>query len=256
MKKLKRLLLILAAEMTTSITGFALPPDSLTGAKTHAELLKGNILSETQFDTVNPLLMPDYDAVRAVFNKNSAELKPSLLAESLYLYKKTSAFDKSVVLNALVSISALAGIKYYSASRKTMRVFYEESSVINDPKQKIPQPDPVFNNEVPARFTLYARQKDLSFGDNVYRYDYIIDDNAIIFTQTNYTPLVYSIIPAVPKEKLRVIAAVIDADDYFLIYAASMAKVPSLPVINKKAGASFASRAEALIKWFTQSLSR
>jgi hypothetical protein len=210
--------------------------------------------------------MPDYEPIRVLFDKSSAGLKPSIVAETLYLRKKRAPYSndgentewlkaqKTAVLNALVSISSLAGIQYYSASRKRMYVFYEESSVIDDPINKVPRADPVFTDEIPANFTIYARQKDLTFGDNVYKYDYTIHNSAIIFTQTNYTKLSYGIIPAAAKGNLCVIAAVIDAGEYFLIYAASLAKVPSFPLFNKKAGTSFASRAEALIKWFTQSL--
>ncbi|MDR1362470.1 MAG: hypothetical protein LBJ35_00255 [Spirochaetaceae bacterium] len=262
------LMLLLNFPALTGVSLFALPLDGLTDGTVKMELLRGELLSEAQFDSAQPRLMPDYEPVRAVFNKNSAELNPSLLAESLYLYKKPDSFtggenagenggwqksEKTAVLNTLVSISSLAGIQYYSASRKKQRVFYAESSVIDNPLEKNPQADPVFTDDAPPGFTLYARQKDLSFGDNVYRYDYTVHDSAIIFTQTNCTPLRYGIIPAAAKENLRVVVAVIDADEYFLIYAASLAKVPSLPVINKKAGASFAARSEALIKWLAQS---
>jgi hypothetical protein len=262
------LFLLLSSLALTSIHLFALPLDSLTDEAVWAELLRGNTLNETQFDSIHPILMPDYEPVRELFDKSSAGLKPSLLAETLYLYKKPAPYsgedenagwqkaEKTAVLNALASISSLSGIQYYSASRKNMRVFYEESSVIDDPLRKIPQADPVFTDEIPANFTLYARQKDLTFGDNVYKYDYSIHDSAIIFMQTNYTTLSYGIIPAAAKGNLCVIAAVIDAGEYFLIYAASLAKVPSIPFFNKRAGTSFASRAGALIKWFTQSLDR
>jgi hypothetical protein len=62
-------------------------------------------------------------------------------------------------------------------------------------------------------------------------------------------------IPIAAKEKLCVIAAVIDAGDYFLIYAASMTRIPSFSPLKKKAGNSFSARAGALIKWFTKQMS-
>jgi hypothetical protein len=260
------LFLFLNSLALTGIPLFALPLDSLMDETVRAELLRGNTLNKIQFDSIYPVLMPDYEPIHMLFDKISVGIKPSLLAETIYLYKKPARYsnenenagwrnsEKTDILNALVSISSLAGIQYYSASRKSMHVFYAESSVIGDPLKKDPQADPVFTDEIPSNFTLYARQKDLTFGDNVYRYDYSVHDGAIIFTQTNYTTLSYRIIPAVAKGNLCVIAAVIDAGEYFLIYAASLAKVPSIPFFNKRAGTSFASRAEALIKWFTWSI--
>jgi hypothetical protein len=226
-----------------------------------ARLLQGNLLNAVQFENAVPELAPGNAELRSIFEENSAQVKPFMLVESLYLCKKPARFNKDAwnagekteAFNILVSISTLEGTQYYSRSRGAMRTFYEKSSVINDPREKKPQADPVFSaGGLPSNFTLYARQKDLSFGDNVYRYDYFIGDDAIIFTQTNCNAVSYGIIPLAAKEKLRVIAAVIDAGEYFLIYAASMAKPPPFQALKKKAGESFASRADALIKWFTQ----
>jgi hypothetical protein len=239
---------------------FAAPPDRLVGGTVLRELSRGGILSEAKFGRVEQELAPDYPPLRSILERSGAAIKPGILVESLYLYKKPARFgaaawtdaEKTTVLNALVSLSTLRGTQYYSNSRNSMRTFYETSQVVNDPEEKSPMPDPSFSPEdrLPTGLTLYARQKDLSFGDNVYRYDYFIDDGSIIFTQKNYTPLSYGIIPLAAKEKLCSVAAVIDGEKYFLIYIASMAKAPSLPGLNRKAGDSFSSRAEALIKWF------
>ncbi|MDR0410203.1 MAG: hypothetical protein LBH18_07425, partial [Spirochaetaceae bacterium] len=189
----------------------ALPLDVLTDGELKAALLRGELLSETRFDAAGTLFMPRSAPVRAAFDKSSAELSPSMVSESVFLYKKPAAFaggeggecteaEMLRVLNTLSSISSLAGLQYYSASRKAMRVFYEESEVVNNPQEKAPVADPLFADNAPPAFTLYARQKDLTFGDNVYRYDYAVHDNALVFTQTNCTPLRYGIIPVVPKE--------------------------------------------------------
>ena len=224
------------------------------------ELLQGKLLNDVQFGDVSPNLMPDNSRLRAIFTENSVSLKPSMLVESLYLCKKPASYhnapwnssEKTAVLNVLASIRTLAGSEYYSLSRGSMRTFYEKSSVINNPRQKLIQDDPVFlPGELPSSLTLYARQKDLSFGDNVYRYDYFIGDDTIIFTQTNCNTISYGIVPIAAREKLCILAAVLDAGEYFLIYAVSMTKAPSFQGLKKKAGDSFASRAEALIKWFT-----
>ncbi|MDR2796125.1 MAG: hypothetical protein LBB47_05380 [Spirochaetaceae bacterium] len=237
------------------------PHDGLISKTISAELLRGKLLNDAQFENLSPSLMPDNAELKAIFAENSASLKPSMLVESLYLYKKPAPFskaawtkaEKTAVLNILVSVSTLAGIQYYSRSRGAMRTFYEKSAVIKDPRQKVIQDDPVFSpDELPSGLTLYARQKDLSMGDNVYRYDYFISDDALIFTQKNCNAISYGIVPLAAKEKLCTISAVIDAGEYFLIYAASMTKAPQFSGLKKKAGDSFGSRAEALIKWLTQ----
>jgi hypothetical protein len=131
-----------------------------------------------------------------------------------------------------------------------MRTFYESSSVVSgaDGKKKLPDPSYFVP---PTELTVYARQKDLSFGDNIYRYDYYARADSLVFVQENLTGMNYGIIPAVGKNKLRSMVAVLDAGDYLLIYAVSMAKAASLPGMNERVGRSFSSRAEAILTWFT-----
>jgi hypothetical protein len=58
------------------------------------------------------------------------------------------------------------------------------------------------------------------------------------------------IIPAVGKNKLRSLVAVIDAGDSLLVYAASMARAVTIPGMGERIGSSFTNRAEAILKWF------
>jgi len=184
-------------------------------------------------------------------------LEPSLAVETLYLYKKPDSAvaaawtdaQRTALFNQMTALSTLTGIEYFSASRNTMRTFYEYSSVIDDPSSKKPLSDPVFE-QPPAKYTLYARQKDLTFGDNIYRYEYTAAKDALFFIQENMTSLNYGIIPAVGKNKLKSVLAVIDCGDSLLIYAVSMAKTASIPGMTDRIGNSFRNRADAVYKWF------
>jgi len=72
----------------------------------------------------------------------------------------------------------------------------------------------------------------------------------LFFIQENMTSMSYGIIPAVGKNKLRSVLAVIDCGDSLLIYAVSMAKAGSVPGMTDKIGNSFKNRADAVYKWF------
>jgi hypothetical protein len=98
--------------------------------------------------------------------------------------------------------------------------------------------------------SLYARQKDLSFGDNIYRYDYHAREDALFMVQENISPMNLGIIPAVGPPQLRSVIAVLDAGDQLLVYAASMVNAVSLPMLDRWVRNSFSTRAEAVIKWF------
>lgn len=221
-------------------------------------LLAGEKPVMAQFKNPLPALAPKHEDLRRLIEAVRREMDPSVMVETLCLYRKPPEAEKTAMsekeetelFNSILALSSLVGLQYYSASRGTMRTLYETSSVIDGPSGKKPLPDPNYSRP-PAELTVYARQKDLSFGDNIYQYNYYVSPGAIVFTQQNLTSLTYGIIPAVGKNKLRSIVAVLDAGDYLLVYAVSMAKAASLPGMKDRIGNSFANRAEAITNWLS-----
>jgi hypothetical protein len=232
--------------------------EGLIGKEKAAALLKAGTLTEVAEKATLPTLLPQNDAVWRLVHQTINALEPNMLTETLHLYKKPpgsapllTGSEKIALFNETLALSTLAGLQYYSDSRKTMRTFYETSAVIDNPASKKVQKDPYYAAP-PLTLTLYARQKDLTFGDNIYQYDYGIYQNALIFVQQNVTSLTVGIIPAVGKNKLRSVVAVIDAGEYLLVYAASFAKTVSLPGMRDRIGNSFSNRAAAILSWFTR----
>lgn len=225
-----------------------------------AELRQHNgLIVETQLRNPALRLMPASGDLRQVVNTAMNNTKPTILVETLYLYQKPQTArgsgnwndaQKTGILNQLLAVSSLAGTQYYSASRGEMRTFFETSQVINNPTAKNPLPDPVFNTP-PASVSIFARQKDLTFGDNIYSYNYTVLGDCIYFIQENVTSLNYGIIPVIGKNNLKTIMAVFDCGDSLLVYAASMAKASSVPGMGDRVSNSFGNRAGAMINWFT-----
>ena len=221
-------------------------------------LLNGERPVLVQFKDTKFHLVPWYLPLRELIAKVHIELEPSVMVETLNIYKKppeagrpdVSAAEETNLFNGLLALSTLAGIQYYSASRGVMRTFYETSSVIDGPSSKKAISDPVYSRP-PSDLTIYAQQKDLTFGDNIYQYDFHYSPGSLIFVQQNLTALTAGIIPAVGRNKLRSVVAVLDAEEYLLVYAVSMAKAASLPGMNERVGNSFSNRVEAIIHWFT-----
>jgi hypothetical protein len=245
---------VLLLVLTATPVSFSLQLEELSGYAAQLRL-NGVSISETQLKNPSPKLLPRYAPLEKFVSENQEALEPSLSVETLHLYKKPalstswSAAQRANLFIRLTALSTLTGIQYYSASRGSMRTFYESSLVIDGPQSKKPLPDPVFASP-PESLSLYARQKDLTFGDNVYRYDYRTTQDAFFFVQENMTALNAGIIPAVGKNKLRSVFAVIDCGDCLLIYAVSMAKAASLPGMGDRISNSFGNRTEAAIKWF------
>jgi hypothetical protein len=147
-------------------------------------------------------------------------------------------------------LGTLAGLEYFSTSRGSMRTLYEISQIINNPSSRTPVATPVFQ-QPPAELSLYVRQLDLTFGDNVYRFDFRSSPGALIVSQPNITPLTVGIIRAVGRNNLRSTIAILDAGPYILVYATAMARAASVPGMRERVGNSFRTRTEAIIRWFS-----
>ena len=178
----------------------------LTGAKNAGALLAGEKPVMAQFNNPETALAPNNGDLKQLIEAIRRDLEPSVMVETLHLYRKPPEAEKNALskeeeaglYNSVLALSTLAGLQYYSVSRGAMRTFYETSSRIDGPSTKKPVPDPVYP-VVPSELTIYARQKDLTFGDNLYQYDYLISPGAMIFTQQNLTSLTRGIILAVGK---------------------------------------------------------
>jgi hypothetical protein len=236
----------------------ALSLEELAGLEAAAELRAGKTLSQVQLKNPEPSLAPRHGGTLALLEETLAELGSGIMAESLIFYKKPQSASRPVwsnaervaIFNSTLAISSLAGIQYYSASRGTMRTFYEYSRVIDSPDTKRELADPYYP-ELPASLSFYARQRDLTFGDNIYEYRYHSGSDSFVFIQRNITALKIGIISAVGKDRLRSLVAVIDAGDGLLVYAVSLARAAALPGLGNRIGNSFTNRAQAILGWFT-----
>ena len=259
--KIKWIVLLFMTALSGLVPGaamYGLSLEDLVSLKQADALIAGEKLTLVQSQDTQPQLIPKNEVLRRLIGNICRDLEPSITVETLHIYKKPlqaegnawSAGEEAELYNRTLALSTLAGLQYFSASRGVMRTFYETSSVIDGPSTKKPLPDPVFSR-LQSELKLYARQKDLTFGDNIYQYNFFTAPGAIIFIQENLTALTAGIIPAAGKNKLRSVVGILDAGDYILIYAASYAKAASFPGMKERIGTSFANRAEAVIHWFS-----
>jgi hypothetical protein len=202
-------------------------------------------------------LIPNHPASAAIREAVEKE-KPSLVVEAVFALTRPKPASAAAAQTELASIygilrslGSLQGIEYYSASRKTMRTFYAESYIIDGPDSKTALIDPKapIAGAIPQSETVYAFQRDLSFGANRYRYEYASFPDAIRLSSSNLTKMSYGIVPVAAPGELSTRLLVIQTDDAILFYAASGAKAPGL--VSGKLKDSFANRAEALFRWFS-----
>ncbi|MDR2446517.1 MAG: hypothetical protein LBD58_04385 [Treponema sp.] len=247
-----------------ALTGVFLVPsvfsdtlDTLIDPSWKAALLAGEAITRLAKNPAVPELSPRDAQIQQLTSGVIKEINPTILTESLYLYEKLSGAvswtqaEKTALYNNILALSTLKGLQYYSVSHKGMRTFFEISQIIDDPSTQNPVDDPR-RSVPPFSLTVYARQKDLTFGDNIYQYDYFASENTLALIQRNLTVMSVGIVPVVSKNMLRSVVVVIDAEECLLIYSASFAKTLSLPGVKNRVGQSFANRAEAILGWFAK----
>jgi len=258
---MKKLLFILVF-LTLALSVFSASLEELVDQAQAASLrATSEPVTELQIKNPGPRLLPRHEELQRFVRETLRNLDPNILVETLSLYRRPqssrqtadqtgwSLDEQTGLYNQLLAISTLTGIQYYSESRKAMRIFYASSTVIDDPAKKKPMPDPAFT-VCPDSFALYARQRDLTFGDNIYRFEYHTGADIIFFSQENISSMNLGIIPAIGRNKFRTVMAVIDAGDSLLIYTAAMAKTASASGMGDRIGSSFTNRVKAILKWF------
>ncbi len=234
---------------------FAMDASSSLGQQLTSNLTKSGSVKEFTKRAEEPRLAPSnrLEELRAFVKRT----QPDLLVEALYLIPKGMSHrghswsdgEKTALYDAIRAIHSLEGISYFSASRNKMRIFYERSTLIEGPENRNPVHDPV-GGPMGTLEQRYAIQKDLTFGENVYRYEFGAAVDSIWFEQVNLTTMKYGIIPLVGKEGLSTLVIVSDADDALILYAAVAAKVALVPGLEDKMKSSFSNRADALYTWF------
>lgn len=248
------------------LLAFANPLASLIpDAGLRAKLVLGEDLrsSATGKEALTLSLAPAHPLAAAQATAIRAE-GADVAVEALFFLPRGSAkpFDAAAELRSaygiLRSVSSLQGIEYWSASRERMRLFYEESWRIAgaSDRTRIADASPA---TIPAFDRVWAWQKDLSFGGNVYEIDYIVSESpvsgsAILMRSTNLSGMSYKLVPVAGPRRLVVRILVIPAEEGYLFWALSTARATAVPGMRGKLEDSFGNRAEALYRWFARRL--
>jgi len=261
---MKRILFALSAFLCAA-TPFADDLDkALSGilpGKTITELRERGMIQHSSYrnDSEGLVLAPDtaLAAEAASFWEGSA---PPFFCETLYLYAKPAGkagaigADVPRIAAIMRSLSRLEGIEYFSTSRQKMRTLYASSYAVSDPETRVKIPDPTAGSADGQ--IVYAVQRDLTFGEYLYRYDYRQTPDSVAFYSRNEEGLKYAFVKLINPDRLRVSRVVKDLGSHLLIYSLTRVDFFALPGVEGKINASFTTRADAIYKWFINEYER
>ena len=223
--------------------------------KIAAELVQKKEIIKLKYGASN--MKPEMLPVSAFSEKMLSLLskkKPAFLGEFISLYKKEGPNNPDVS-KILRHISGLEGIEYFSNSYQEMRTLYLTSHAVKEVKRSggvvyEPIDDPL-NDEFDG-LEVFARQIDPTFGDFIYKYRYLKEDNGIGMICVNTQKITHpdmSLI-SLPPDAMTLSLAIYDLDDYILIHCLSSAKFPTIPFIGGRIKRAFSSRLTAVHNWF------
>lgn len=223
-------------------------------------LRSGEGLTNFYDDTMQLAYAPDTDRW-AGLQDDLVAFDPSVGIETIFLLplrELTPESDPEAFLlrvyNTLRSVSTMEGIKYYSASRERMRIFYEESYTVRGAGDDTRIPDQTVSS-IPRKETLHIFQHDSSFGRNVYEATYWHDDGITTLSLINRTQLFYrGIFPVVAPQNLRIKLSVVPTDEGLVFYGNSAIDVITLLGMDDRVRDSFYNRVVALYEWFSDQL--
>ncbi len=216
-------------------------------------ILKGQgELTRYYFKGGTPIFLFDTPFSRQIIS-TIRKLHSNIGVESIYFDKKGKGASLLSIYNTLLSISTMKGITYYSHTHKKMRTLYTSSHVIKGKNDTTPLPDPTAKALQKFR-QIYIEQTDTTFGKNIYKTTYRTNGNVIWVEMTNETPMYFSFIRMVDREKIAINLLIKKTDNGLIFYGITSAKTFSLFGIEKKNKESFYNRMKALYRWFTHQL--
>jgi hypothetical protein len=228
-------------------------------AETLKELQNGTELRRSVGPGREPQLLPAIPWSERIL-RETASLGPTIGTEVLILRSSNPAeLDSGPALlklyNLLRSVSRMKGIEYYSMSRKRMRTLFVESYAVDDPLTLKRLPDPLVD-EIPPSSFLYILQKDLNFGKNVYKSEYLHEGGILALRNENLTPMRYLGMTLVAPTQSLTWLVLIPYEGNLLFYGLSCARTASFFGLEKKAENSFYNRLKAIYGWFASEVEK
>ncbi len=253
--RLRLIPLLATVALAAAATAAAEPASRYVGTAAAQRLADGGGLrASSSGKNASLALAPDHPAA-AGFRSAIAAERPDIVVEALFLWRRPYAADPAAealaAYNALRSVGSLQGIEYYSASRKKVWLLYEYSSIVAGQADDTPVRDARLAALPPVPETLYARQKDTTFGDNTYRVSLASGDGYVTQASTNLTRMSLGFVPVAAPGDVNVRLLVVSTDDGLLFYAASSARAAVVPGVRGTLETSFGNRAEAVYRWFS-----
>ena len=195
-------------------------------------------------------LAPNRSILAAVTNV-FREIDADIGVEVVFVSGLDERFEILDSANTLLEVSKLKGLQYFSVSRGVMRLLFEESYFIESADNHIRRSDPSIES-MPTSLSLYVLQRDLTFGENIYRFHFAATRSLIHLWFENLTPFKYGPIRFIRSNDMRLHIFLLPESNRLIYYGFFAANAIRFPLVERTMHTSFYNRIAALYTWFTE----
>ena len=213
---------------SAALASAADPLVSYVDAASLARLRSGQVIKAEMPANGAPTLLPMLDAADPI-RQDVRALGPTVGAELLAILPGgRAALDTPqgflALSNALLAVSTMKGINYWSVSRGKETPLFLQSFAVESAQSTEPIADPVLD-AVPGQRDLFTLQEDNSFGKNTYAERFTATSAYVHVKTENLSAITFLLVPVVSPRGLVshviVIPAGTDALFYGLVYMKS-----------------------------------
>jgi len=224
----------------------------LLGADAAAALAAEGRLARVIPRGAAPGWLPAVDS-RDVILAQVRQLDPTIAVELLRWYGDLpegfdTAAGRLALYNAMLAVSTMQGLTYWSASRGKERVLFTLSHAIAGPDDRAPLADPAAA-ALPATDRRYSLQEDQTFGRHVYLGTYDNRPDHLVVRTENADTISYLLVPVMKPGGMVTWTVLVPFPDGVLL-AGLLCSRTSMPVVDRSGReASLLNRLVALSNW-------
>ena len=168
---------------------------------------------------------------------------------------KRNGMSTDDLANILTGISTIKGTQYYSQSKKEVTTLFTDAYTVEEPDYAKKTADKHLEAPLPQKLDIFGMLEDSRFGENVYQFSYIFDENHIILKITNIAPMRYSFLKAIDTNCFTCLLDIALTEDEIVVNNKGFCKPAVLPsFMESRINNAITNRMDALFGWFEKGI--
>ena len=221
-----------------------------------ASLQAGQTLLESPADAAS-MRFPPKGVAGSELRALPEQFKVPVYVESAFLVSN-GLFDKAEklrIVNALLAVESLSGVKYYSERKQGIAVLYDDVYRVKAPGS-VKRLPPLALTELPESLETFIHLRDSNFGSSWYALELKQAQDALLFSMQNKKPLSFMLLQAFAVDGVRMRVAIVPVDEGIYIAAICAANPAKLAASLVDMYSAMEKRLRAVQGWVVERIKK